>query len=146
MATPFVESLDRAAADALIIFSGFSKRFTREEFESESFDDSIYAKAGIYEYQDEHGTALYIGRTKRRIKARLKDVTSPHSQKEWWPMWKYVCVLPMYCPKEQFWLEAFLILGLRPQYNKEFNSDLLDKLIDVIEGEEAEEASDTSPA
>ncbi len=146
MATPFVQSLDRAAADALMIFAGFSKTFTREEFESSSFDSSLYAKAGIYEYRDEGGTALYIGRTKRRIKARLTDVTSPHAQKEWWPKWRSVSILPMYCPKEQFWLEAFLILALRPQFNKQFNSDLLEKLSEVIEEEEAEEASYTSPA
>lgn len=145
MTRRFVEILEEAAYESHFIFYALAKSFSRDEFFAPEFDKGLYAGPGIYAYCV-NSVPLYIGRTTRAIKKRLTDEKSPHSKKVWWEQWNEVMILPMHCAKEQEWLEAFLILANRPPQNIEFNSDILDQLLEITGGDEGSGKPTESPS
>ena len=86
--TPTLRKSIGAAADvARLWFESRTTPKSQQEFEAkgklgDSGDGSVYA------YFDADGKGLYVGLTKRRVKARLHDQTSPHKDKPWWSEWK----------------------------------------------------------
>ena len=75
------------------------------------------SKSAVYLYSDGQDSALYVGQSKRSIKARLHDETSPHKKKEWWPKWTTVRFVQVPNETDRITLELLLILSFRPPYN-----------------------------
>ncbi len=86
-------------------------------------------QGAVYSYHDPEST-LYIGITGHRVKSRLTTPTSPHSQKQWWPLWDEMRFLSMTNRSERETLEYLLILGLAPEFNQKPSAIDLDIFLD----------------
>lgn len=71
----------------------------------------------VYAYFDQRGSALYVGLTGRRVKARLHDQTSPHKTKPWWRKWKTMRFIQMPEIADRQILEFLLIVAYAPPFN-----------------------------
>lgn len=109
-------SLDETAGIARDWFEDTARIITRTDFERRS-PVGTAPKCGVYVYFAEDGSALYAGQSKRRIKLRLHDQTSPHSRKRWWDSWSTIRFLPIAEETDRLVLELLLIIAYAPPYN-----------------------------
>ena len=71
----------------------------------------------VYVYYDSEDIPLYVGQTKRGIKARLYDQTSPHKKKTWWAKWHVMRFVQLTDEMDRLTLEFLLILAYQPKWN-----------------------------
>lgn len=113
----FKDALDAAASRAKDWFEHDANEIPRRDFEPRSAAGTS-PKCGVYVYVGADGSALYVGQSKRRIKLRLHDQTSPHARKPWWASWSQVRFLPIACETDRLVLELLLIVAYAPPHNR----------------------------
>lgn len=122
-------SLSAAAANARAWFESESKAISAPDFGKRS-EKGKAPKCAVYVYYGPAG-ALYVGHTKRGLKARLYDQTSPHAKKPWWPQWKTVRYLPIKEETDRLVLEMMLVLAYQPPYNHKPAGKHVDELFAI---------------
>lgn len=110
-------SLNTTAEQARPWFEGRSIALTKTEFGGRS-PRGKSPKCGVYVYYGAGATPLYVGQSKRRIKLRLYDQTSPHAQKPWWGNWTDLRFLAVEKETDRLVLELLLILAYAPPHNR----------------------------
>lgn len=108
-------SLDKAVTNAQKWFESASTEITANDFKKRS-ESGKAPKCAVYVYYGPDG-ALYVGHTKRGLKARLYDQTSPHAKKPWWTKWLTVRYLPIGEETDRLVLEMMLVLAYKPSHN-----------------------------
>ena len=83
----------------------------------------------VYAYFTAEGSAVYVGQTGRRVKARLHDVTSPHKKKHWWGSWTYMRFLPLTDSVDRRVLESLLIAGYEPTGNEKPRAKCISEML-----------------
>ena len=121
------ESLRTAFLHAKDWFERHARDYNSEQFLSKGrIVDS--GRGAVYVYFDSKGNALYVGLTKRRVKSRLYDQTSPHRKKLWFKDMASVKFIPLEHDMERLILEFLLILSYGPVHNEKPRAVNLDKL------------------
>ena len=112
----FRQSLECAALNANELFLSSAKVGSRPlYFAKGQLGDS--GQGAVYAYFAANESALYVGETKRRIKQRMHDQTSPHKDALWWNSWTTVRFLQVSDRTDRLALELLLILALKPAFN-----------------------------
>jgi hypothetical protein len=86
-------------------------------------------RGAVYVYFGPDGAALYVGQTKRAIKARLHDEKSPHKKADWWPHWTHMRFIQLPDLMDRLVLEFLLILAYSPVHNKKPRAKTLNDLL-----------------
>ena len=86
-------------------------QFLSDPLEGDEGDGAVYA------YFDADGRALYVGMTSRKVKAQLRDQTSPHKNAIWWDQWHAMRFLRMTEESDRSVMEMMLIAALNPPFN-----------------------------
>ena len=113
--TDLKSSLRLAATNARTWFESESTAISADEFGKRS-EKGKAPRCAVYVYYGTAG-ALYVGHTKRGLKARIYDQTSPHAKKPWWSQWHTVRYLPIKEETDRLVLEMMLVLAYQPPYN-----------------------------
>lgn len=112
----YKSSLAQAAGSAREWFEDQALRVERVAFEQRSKKGTA-PKCAVYAYYDCDDNALYVGQSRRRVKSRLWDETSPHAEKGWWPLWTHMRHLGLVEETDRLVLELSLILAYAPPHN-----------------------------
>jgi hypothetical protein len=111
------DSLRAASQQARWWFERHALHYTANEFHSRGqLDDS--GRGAVYVYFDVKSSALYVGLTKRRVKARLYDQTSPHKEKPWFKDMTSMKFIQLENDMDRQILEFLLILAYGPLHNE----------------------------
>ena len=115
--TAYLRSAISSAADISIKwFSSHASNVSRKLFHSGNRMNDARTGA-VYVYYDSEDIPLYVGQTKRGIKARLYDQTSPHKKKTWWAKWHVMRFVQLTDEMDRLTLEFLLILAYQPKWN-----------------------------
>lgn len=110
-------SLRDVAGQAKDWFEERTTPYTAEDFHGKGrLGDS--GRGAVYVYFDAGSRALYVGLTKRRVKARLYDQTSPHKRKPWFAEMKSMRFIQLGNDMDRQILEFLLILAYEPKNNE----------------------------
>lgn len=81
----------------------------------DKMDDNGSGAVYVYYKNDQ---AVYVGETRRRVKARKHDQTSPHKDKSWWNEWTHMRFCQISDLTDRLYLELLLIVAYNPIVNK----------------------------
>ncbi len=126
-------SLAVSADIAKLWFHNRAQLKPRNDFEAKGkLGDKSCGCVYVY-YSVENGntkeSAIYVGQTRRGIKARQHDITSPHNKKSWWKGWTYLRFLNIKLKIDHQILEFLLIVALAPTENQSPKSMCLDDFL-----------------
>lgn len=105
------------SAKAKTWFEQRTRSYSASEFKARGgLNDS--GRGAVYVYFDGTSRALYVGMTKRKVKARLHDQTSPHKRKKWFKKMASMRFMQLENDMDRLTLEFLLILAYEPAYNE----------------------------
>ena len=130
--TELKNALKIASEHAKKWFEQRARCCSKEEFlEKGKLNDS--GRGAVYAYFGAQGDALYVGLTKRRVKARLHDQTSPHKNKPWFQEMRSMKFIQLEDDMDRQILEFLLILAYAPKNNEKPRAVCLDELFSAYD-------------
>lgn len=121
------QNVRSAAASTRVWFENRTTLISRAQFEKRGgLKDSRIGS--VYAYFTKEGKAVYVGQTKRTVKARLYDKTSAHNKAQWWGEWMYMRFVQLPDDMDRLVLEFLLILTYSPTANRKPKSKSISDL------------------